>query len=106
MAMTGRCASAPRASPGAPVGTTLMDAGVGLGAGVALGCVTVVGGLLIVVGAGAAAVGALVAAAGAAVGAVAACSELAEGVGAGTLGCPPQAANASVPPSISASRRN
>src|SRR6478609_1509410 len=95
--MIGRRTSAPRASPGAPVGVTL------LGRVVALGCVAAVGagGLLVAVGVSVAtggSVGALVAGAGAAVGAIAA--------SAGALGWPPQAVNANVPPSRSASRRN
>jgi hypothetical protein len=97
IAMIGRCVSAPRASPGAPVGVTL------LGADVALGCAAAVGAgwLLVAAGASVAAggsVGALVAGAGAAVGAGAA--------GARALGWPPQAANANMPPSSSASRRD
>src|SRR6266508_4364587 len=95
--MIGRCLSAPRASPGAPVGARLLGVGVALGCGAAVGA----GWLLGAVGAGmttGCGVGAMVAAAGAAVGATA--------MGARALGWPPQAANASVPPSSSASRRN
>src|SRR4051812_45202853 len=97
MTITGRWVSAPRASPGAPVGTMLVGSSVALGCGAAVG----VGRLVVTVGAGAAdgcTVGRLVADDGAAVGATA--------TRAGALGWPPQAANASVPPSSSASRRN
>jgi len=98
IAMIGRCVSAPRASPGAPVGVTLLGTDVALGCGATVGA----GGLLVASGAsvaGGGRVGALVAGAGAAVGAAAA-------AGAGMLGWPPQAANTNVPPSSSASRRD